>query len=110
MGAPLDTPVVSDKFMFFPTATSSIAAPSIFLPKSIDNHGNYIISLGQLCEWLAEQAEELGVEILPGIAGDQVLFDEADSKVVGVRTGDMGIAKDGSVKDSFEPGIDILAK
>ena len=80
------------------------------LPKSIDNHNNYIISLGEVCEWLAEQAEELGVEILPGVAGDQVLFNDDESRVIGVRTGDMGIAKDGSQKDSFEPGIDIMAK
>jgi len=65
------------------------------MPKSTDNHGNYIISLGELCEWLGEQAEELGVEILPGIAGDQILFDETDTSVIGIRTGDMGIGKDG---------------
>ena len=79
------------------------------MPKSIDNHGNYIISLGSLCEWLGEQAEELGVEILPGIAGDQIIFNE-DGSVGGVITGDMGIAKDGSKKDSYEPGIEIRAK
>jgi electron-transferring-flavoprotein dehydrogenase len=70
--------------------------PQFVMPKSIHNHGNYIISLGQLCEWLAQQAEELGIEILPGIAGDQILFDDAGERVVGIRTGDMGIAKDGS--------------
>lgn len=78
------------------------------MPKSIDNHNNYIISLGEMCEWLAEQAEELGVEILPGVAGDSVLFDE--DRVIGIRTGDMGIGKDGQPKDSYEPGIDIMAK
>mgnify|MGYP001303714765 FL=1 len=82
----------------------------MFMPKSIHNHGNYIISLGQLCEWLAEQAEELGIEILPGIAGDQILFDEHNERVTGIRTGDMGIDKNGEMKDSFEPGIDIMAK
>lgn len=80
------------------------------MPKSIHNHGNYIISLGELCEWLASQAEEMGVEILPGIAGDSILFDESGERVTGIRTGDMGIAKDGSNKDTFEPGIDIMAK
>ena len=96
--------------MYFTNDKSSFTFPHFATPKSIDNHGNYIISLGQLTEWLGEQAEELGVEILPGIAGDSVLFDESDSKVIGIRTGDMGIAKDGSMKDSFEPGIDIMAK
>jgi len=80
------------------------------MPKSIDNHGNYIISLGELCEWLGEQAEEMGVEILPGIAGDEVLYDESKSRVVGIRTGDMGVGKDGEMKDGYEPGIDIMAK
>ena len=63
-----------------------------------------------MCDWLKDQAEELGVEILPGIAGDSVLFDQSDERVIGVRTGDMGIGKDGINKDSFEPGIDIMAK
>ena len=61
-----------------------------------------------MCEWLAEQAEELGVEILPGVTGDSVLFDE--DRVIGIRTGDMGIGKDGQPKDNYEPGIDIMAK
>ena len=82
----------------------------MFMPKSIDNSGNYIISLGELCGWLGEQAEELGVEILTGFSGNEVLFDESGDRVIGVRTGDMGIAKDGSQKDSFEPGVDIKAK
>ena len=60
--------------MFFPNEKSKITVPHIFMPKSIDNHGNYIISLGQLCEWLAEQAEELGIEILPGVSGDEILY------------------------------------
>jgi len=81
----------------------------MFMPKSIDNHGNYIISLGSLCEWLGTQAEDLGVEILPGIAGDKVIFND-DGSVGGIITGDFGIAKDGSHKDSYEPGIEIRAK
>jgi electron-transferring-flavoprotein dehydrogenase len=80
------------------------------MPKSIHNHGNYIISLGELCEWLSSQAEEMGVEILPGVAGDSILFDESGERVTGIRTGDMGIAKDGTNKDTFEAGIDIMAK
>ena len=96
--------------MFLPNEKSAITVPHMFMPKSIDNHGNYIISLGELCAWLAEQAEELGVEIIPGFAGSKVLFDESDSRVIGVRTDDKGIAKDGSLKDSFEAGVDIIAK
>ena len=110
MGAPLETKVTSDKMMFFPNDKKSITFPHFAMPKSIDNHGNYIISLGQLCAWLGEQAEELGVEILPGIAGDKVLYDEGESRVIGIRTGDMGIGKDGEKKSSYEQGIDIMAK
>ena len=75
-GAPLETPVTDDKMFLFRDEKRSIKIPSMFMPKSIDNHGNYIISLGQLCEWLGEQAEEMGVEILPGIAADSVLYNE----------------------------------
>lgn len=94
--------------MYLTNDKSSIEVPHIFMPKSIDNMGNYIISLGELCAWLSEQAEELGVEVIPGFAGSEVLYEE--DKVIGVRTSDMGIAKDGSMKDSFEPGVDIIAK
>ena len=80
------------------------------MPKSIDNHGNYIISLGELCEWLAEQAEELGVEILTSTAGDKLIYDEGGERVIGVKTGDMGIAKDGSKTGNFESGLAIHAK
>jgi electron-transferring-flavoprotein dehydrogenase len=79
------------------------------LPSSIHNAGNYIISLGQLCEWMGSHAEELGVDILAGINGNEVLFNE-DGSVGGIITGDAGIAKDGSQKDTFEPGIVIKAK
>lgn len=79
------------------------------MPRTIDNHGNYIISLGELCEWLGSHAEELGVDILSGINADIVLM-RGDGSVGGVQTGDAGIAKDGSQKDTFEPGIIIEAK
>ena len=92
MGAPLNTPVKSD----------------MFLPKSIDNHGNYIISLSELCVWLNEKAEEMGVEVLPGFSGDSVI--EEDGIIQGVVTGSFGIAKDGSKKDNYMPGMKILAK
>jgi electron-transferring-flavoprotein dehydrogenase len=81
----------------------------MFLPSSVNNHGNYIISLGNLCEWLGQRAESMGVDILPGIAGDQVLFNK-DGSVGGVITGDFGIAKDGSHKSTYQPGIEIKAK
>ena len=73
------------------------------------NHGNYIISLGSLCRWLGQQAEELGVEIYPGFAAAEVLYHE-DGRVKGVATGDMGIAKDGSHKAGYEPGVELHAK
>ena len=106
--APLTTPVTEDKMMIL-TEKSSYTVPNLFLPKSIDNHGNYIISLSDLCVWLNEQAEELGAEVLPGIAADQIIFNE-DGSVGGVITGDMGIAKDGNPGDNYEPGIEIRAK
>jgi len=108
MDAPLTQEVKSDKFLYLTNEKSSIEVPHLFMPKSIDNHGNYIISLSDLCVWLGEHAEELGVEIIPGFAGSEVLYDE--DRVIGVRTSDMGIAKDGTQKDSFEPGVDIIAK
>ena len=107
-GAPLNTPVVEDCFkVLFPD--KAVRIPNFLLPSSIHNHGNYVISLGNVCEWLAEKAEELGVEILPGIAGDKVFYN-SDGSVGGVDTGDFGIGKDGEPKDTFTPGIRILAK
>ena len=73
------------------------------------NHGNYIISLGNLCRWLAQQAEELGVEIYPGFAAAEVLYDDA-GRVRGVATGDMGIGKDGEPTERYQPGVELLAK
>lgn len=90
---PLTTPVKKDKFMILHSKGGYIMR-NWLMPKSIDNHGNYIISLGNLCEWLNQQAEGLGVEILPGIAGDRLIFNESGA-VGGVITGDFGWAKDG---------------
>ncbi len=90
---PLTTPVKSDTFMLL-KETGSLEVPHKLMPKMIDNHGNYIISLGNLCDWLNQQAEELGVEVLSGIAGDKVIFNENGS-VGGIVTGDFGWAKDG---------------
>jgi len=107
-GAPLKTPVKQDKFLFL-TRAGAFKMPNFLMPPQMNNHGNYIISLGSLCRWLAEQAELLGVEIYPGFAAKEVLYHD-DGRVKGVATGDMGIAKDGSEKGTFEPGIELHAK
>ena len=102
--APLDTPVNADKFVFL-TQNSAIRLPT---PPQMNNHGNYIISLGNFCRWLAEQAEAMGVEIYPGFPAAEVLFDE-NGAVRGVATGDMGIGKDGEKTDGYMPGMDLIA-
>jgi electron-transferring-flavoprotein dehydrogenase len=108
-GAPLLTPVESDEIYFFTSADSAIKVPNLFAPKTMHNHGNYIASLGNLCRWLAEQAENLGVEIFPGFAAAEVLYNQDDA-VAGIVTGDMGRAADGSEKDGFMPGMELRAK
>ena len=105
LGAPLDTPVKQDKFMFL-TEKGSFGLPT---PPQMHNKGNYIISLGNFCRWLGEQAEALGVEVYPGFPAASVLYHE-DGSVRGVATGDMGIGKDGDKTDSYMPGMDLLAK
>ena len=104
-GAPLNTPVTSDQFLFL-TQKNSFKLPT---PPQMNNHGNFIISLGNLCRWLAEQAEALGVEIYPGFAASEILFNE-DGSVKGVATGDMGRGKDGIETENFTPGIELHAK
>jgi len=104
-GAPLDTPVTADKFMFL-TETGSFRMPT---PPSMKNHGNYIISLGNFCRWLGEQAEALGVEIYPGFPAAEVLYDD-QGRVKGVATGDMGIGKDGVPTDQHMRGMELHAK
>ncbi len=108
LGAPLNTPVEEEKFVFL-TAKGSYGVPVGLLPSQFHNRGNYIVSLGNVCRWLAEQAEALGVEIYPGFAAAEVLYDEA-GRVAGVATGDMGLAKDGSQKAGHEPGMELRAK
>ncbi len=108
LGAPLNTPVSGEKFMFL-SATKSFSVPVALLPKATHNHGNYIVSLGNVCRWLGEQAEAMGVEVYPGFAASEVLFHE-DGRVKGVATGDMGIGQDGEAKASHEPGIELHAK
>ena len=107
-GAPLNTPARADEFRYL-TRKGGIRMPGALLPPQMRNHGNYIISLGNLCRWLGQQAEELGVEVYPGFAAAEVLYHE-DGRVKGVATGDMGIAKDGSQKASYEPGVELHAK
>ncbi len=107
-GAPLDTPVSEDRFIIF-SEKSGIRVPNALLPGCFLNHGNYIVSLGNVCRWLAQQAEALGVEIYPGFAGAEVLFDE-DGAVRGVATGDMGIGRDGQPTGAHQPGMELLAK
>ena len=104
-GAPLTTPAAEDRFLLL-TATRALRLPT---PPQMANHGNYIISLGNLCRWLAQQAEELGVEIYPGFAAAEVLYD-ASGRVQGVATGDMGIGRDGQPTDRYQPGVELLAK
>jgi electron-transferring-flavoprotein dehydrogenase len=106
-GAPLKTPVKEDKFGIL-TATGRIPVP-IFPGTPMYNHGNYIVRLGHVVQWLGEQAESLGVEIYPGYAASEVLY-HPDGSIKGVATNDVGIAKDGSPKDTFERGMELHAK
>jgi len=108
-GPPLETKVQEDKFLMLTSEESSFGVPNPLLPKSLHNDKNYIISLSQLCRWMGTQAEELGVEIYPGFSVSSTLMAE-DGGVLGVRTRDMGVDKDGSQKSSFTPGIDIRAR
>jgi len=107
-GAPLNTPVSEDRFLFL-TENSAVATPNWLLPGCFQNHGNYIVSLGNVVRWLAQQAEALGVEIFPGFAAAEVLYDEQGA-VVGVATGNMGVDKDGTATGDFQLGMALNAK
>jgi len=107
-GAPIKTKVKKEKFLFL-GKKNSFSWPTWLLPPVQKNHKNYIISLANLCRWLAEQAESLGVEIFPGFAASEILFNE-DKSVKGVQTGDMGISEDGTKKNNYEPGIQLIGK
>jgi electron-transferring-flavoprotein dehydrogenase len=102
--APLKTPVTEDNFLYL-TETRSIRLPT---PPQMNNHGNYIVSLGNVCRWLAAQAEALGVEIYPGFAATEVLYDQS-GRVIGVATGDMGIGRDGKPTEDYQPGVELMA-
>lgn len=108
-GAPLQTPVNSEDWQFLSSAKKSLQIPNGLLPPILHNEGNYIISLGRLCQWLGEQAANLGVDIFPGFAAAQVLYRD-DGSVAGVITGDMGRAADGSEKPDFVEGIELHGK
>ncbi|CBL46929.1 Electron transfer flavoprotein-ubiquinone oxidoreductase [gamma proteobacterium HdN1] len=109
LGAPLNTPVKEDRFYFYTSDQAAIKLPNVFIPKPTHNHGNYIVSLGNVCRWLGEQAEALGVEIYPGFPAQEILFNENGS-VKGVVTGDMGVDHNGNPKDSYQPGMELHAK
>jgi len=104
-GAPLNTPATDDRFLLL-TRETSYKLPT---PPQMHNHGNYIISLGNLCRWLATQAEELGVEIYPGFAAAEVLYNDQGA-VVGVATGDMGVDREGQPTDQYAPGMELRAR
>ena len=108
LGAPLNTAVSEDRFEIL-TASRAYPIPQWLLPPLMRNHGNYIVSLGNVCQWLAQQAEALGVEIYPGFAAAEVLYTDAGA-VRGVATGDMGVAKDGTHKAGYQPGMELHAR
>ena len=110
LGAPLNTPVTRDDIYMLTSEEKSSKLPGLFVPKTMHNEGNYIISLGNLCRWLAEQAENLGVEVYPGFAAQEALIDE-NGVVQGILTGDLGVDREGNPKDGmYTPGMELRAK
>ena len=109
MGAPLNNPVTDDDVYMLVDEKQSMRLPSLFIPSALHNEGNYATSLGNLCRWLGEQAEELGVNIFPGFAASEVLFHD-DGSIKGIATGDMGVGADGEQKPTFTPGYELHAK
>ena len=109
MGTPLTTEVKEDVFYYYTSGKSAFQIPNLFLPAPVHNDGNYIVSMGNVCRWLAEQAENMGIEVYPGFAAAEVLFND-DGSVKGVATGDMGISAEGEQKDSYMPGMELHAK
>lgn len=110
LGAPLNTPVTRDDIFVLKNADSAQKIPDFFVPKSMHNEGNYIISLGNLCRWLAQQAENLGVEIYPGFAAQEALIDE-NGVVRGIITGDLGVDREGNPKEGlYTPGMELRGK
>jgi len=110
LGAPLNTPVVRDDIYVLRSSEASTKVPDFFVPKTMHNEGNYIISLGNLCRWLAQQAENLGVEVYPGFAAQEALFDE-NGVVRGIITGDLGVDREGHPKEGvYTPGMELRGK
>ncbi len=107
--APLTTKVTGDDIYLLNNENSGIKLPNFSVPKTMHNDGNYIVSMGNVCRWLAEQAEQLGVEIFPGFPAQSVIYND-DGSVGGVITGDMGLDAEGKEKDSFMPGMELRAK
>ena len=110
LGAPLNTPVTRDDIYVLRSDSTATKVPDLFVPKTMHNEGNYIISLGNLCRWLAQQAETLGVELYPGFAAQEVLFDE-NNVVRGIITGDLGVDREGTPKEGlYTPGMELRGK
>ncbi len=109
MGAPLGVEVKGDDIHLLTSASGGIKLPNFMVPKTMHNHGNYILSMGNMCRWLAEQAENLGVEIFPGFAAAEVVYHD-DGRVKGIATGDMGVSASGEQKDSYMPGMELHGK
>ena len=108
-GAPVKTAVSKDEIHYLTSKENAIRVPNLFVPKTMHNKGNYIISLGRLCQWLGEKAENLGVNLFPGFAASEVLYDK-NNIVIGVATSDMGIGSDGKKKDVYQAGYELRGK
>jgi electron-transferring-flavoprotein dehydrogenase len=106
-GAPVGVPVSEDRFLFL-SESASLRTPEWALPACFKNHGNYVLSLGNLCRWLGQQAEALGIEIFPGFAASEILYD--GERIKGVATGDMGISRKGEKTDAYQPGVELHGK
>ncbi|MCB1638023.1 MAG: NAD(P)/FAD-dependent oxidoreductase, partial [Thiothrix sp.] len=109
LGAPLNVPVSRDELYLLRNERQAVSIPHALIPATMHNSGNYIVSLGNLCRWLAAQAESLGVEIFPGFSARQLLLND-DGSIAGIITGDMGVGADGTALDSFTPGMALRAK
>lgn len=108
-GAPLNNPVTDDEVYWLPNHENRVRIPGFMVPKDTHNEGNHAVSLGNLCRWLGEQAEAMGVNLFPGFAAAEILYDD-NGAVAGVATGDMGISKSGEQKGTFTPGYELRAK
>ena len=109
LGAPVNVAVKGDDIHYLTSESGGVRVPGLFVPRPMHNQGNYIISLGRLCQWMGEQAESAGVNIFPGFAASEVMYD-GEGRVTGVATSDMGIGKDGQKKSSYQAGYELLGK